>query len=784
VPIDRIATLRNAEKLLRTGKLEPAIAEYLRVVEDQPRDWNTANTLGDLYVKANQTDKAVDQYIRIADHLNEEGFFPKASAVYKKILKLKPDHEHALLQAGEIAARQGTLAEARTLLSAVVARRIARNDARGAAQIRIRLGTLDPSDFEGRMVAASARAEIGDKADAVRDLKEIAAELADKERPKEAIEALRQAARLAPDDDGIRAQLQQVYIVAGDFARARECATTAEQFKDLATRLEALGRSEDALTLLRDAARVDPSDVELRSHLARTFAARGDMAAAAEYLTIESAAGDPDLLLVVAEIRLRGGQIDEAVSIAKGLLADDPSRRDAIARAGGSVAAQAPDAGFAFVEIAADASLASGDPAGAAAILQDFVGRAPHHIPALLRLVEIAVDGGVEATMNAAQAQLADAYLAAGQAEDARFIAEELVAREPWNPENLQRFRATLVMLGESDPDAIIAERLGGGGTPFTSTDLKAGDFPEFQAPASSAPEPEAQALENPFVAPPSTDEREPAAATGDAYDTDTDTDESGPWTPPTSQFKRPAHIPSPFASEPAPPPAPPPIADEVDIKSVIGDLESAPPMAAKSNAPGAPSPATAHASSEDVEVDLSIVLDDIRRPAAAPVPAPRPAPPPPVQSEPAPRMAGLESVFDHVRDDATRKTALDLADTLYRHALALREAGDLDGCIESLKFASRAPKFRFQTASLLGRLYRDRGQMSTAVEWFEKAAQAPAPTQDESYLLLYDLADALERQGETARSLAICLELQAEAGDYEDLEQRIDRLSKVQARG
>ena len=49
--IDRAATLRNAEKLLRTGKLEPAIAEYLRVVEAQPQDWNTANILGYLGVK-------------------------------------------------------------------------------------------------------------------------------------------------------------------------------------------------------------------------------------------------------------------------------------------------------------------------------------------------------------------------------------------------------------------------------------------------------------------------------------------------------------------------------------------------------------------------------------------------------------------------------------------------------------------------------------------------------------------------------------------------------------
>ena len=116
--IDRAATLRNAEKLLRQGKLEPAIAEYLRVVEDQPRDWNTANTLGDLYVRAGQIDKAVEQFTRIADSLSDEGFLPKAGALYKKILKLKPDHEHALLQAAEIAGSQGLLADARAYLHA------------------------------------------------------------------------------------------------------------------------------------------------------------------------------------------------------------------------------------------------------------------------------------------------------------------------------------------------------------------------------------------------------------------------------------------------------------------------------------------------------------------------------------------------------------------------------------------------------------------------------------------------------------------------------------------
>ena len=54
MPIDRPAILRNAEKLLRQGKIDQAIAEYVRIVEEQPGDWNTANVLGDLYVRAGQ----------------------------------------------------------------------------------------------------------------------------------------------------------------------------------------------------------------------------------------------------------------------------------------------------------------------------------------------------------------------------------------------------------------------------------------------------------------------------------------------------------------------------------------------------------------------------------------------------------------------------------------------------------------------------------------------------------------------------------------------------------
>ena len=59
----------------------------------------------------------------------------------------------------------------------------------------------------------------------------------------------------------------------------------------------------------------------------------------------------------------------------------------------------------------------------AADALRKYVERAPSFIPALMRLVEICVDGGLEAIMYETQAQLADAYLERGQGAEARVIA-------------------------------------------------------------------------------------------------------------------------------------------------------------------------------------------------------------------------------------------------------------------------------------------------------------------------------------------------------------------------
>jgi len=734
VPIDRAATLRNAEKLIRQGKLPDAITEYVRLVEDQPGDWNLANSLGDLYARAGQVDKAIAQYGQIADSLNDEGAGAKAAAVYKKILKLKPDHEHTLVQVSEILGNQGRYADARFHLNTLIDLRKAKGDVRGALQAKIRLGSLDPEDYESRLTAANARIEMGDKGGALSDLKEIASELAEKGRQPEAIEVLREAAKLNPEDDEIREKLLDVYFAAGDFANARECARSVEQFRMLAAALEAAGKADEALDTLRHAAVVNPGDTELSVQLARAFIAKGDLTTAAQYLTAETAGDDPELLLTVADIRLRGEQFEEGLAIVRRLLEGDASRREQVALLGWSVAEKAPEAGFLVVELAADSAVAQVDWPGAAAVLQEFVTRVPNHIPALMRLVEICVDGGLESTMFSAQAQLADAYIEAGHATEARFIAEDLVAREPWDKTNIERFRRTLVLLGEPDPDELIAARLSGE-SPFMSTDLSGGSLFD-DIPPEPEPEPDEAEIEKLLA--------EAAAAEEPV--------KKAPPPPPPKPAPRRGGEDHHFAMS----------ANAIDLESILGDFESAAP-------PPPPPPPVRGAA--DVEVDLSVTIDTIKKPG---VPA-RAA---------EPEESDLDSVFGTMRTQSAKRSGLDDAEKEYKRGLALRKAGDIDGCIEAFEKASRAPKLRFMTSWLIARLYRDRDMMPKTVEWLERASQAPAPTKDESHQLLFELAEALEKVGEMARALAVCMELQSDAGEYRDVEARIERLTKVQAGG
>ena len=270
--IDRDATLKQAEKLLRQGKLDGAIEEYVRLLDEQPEDWNSINALGDLYLRASKNDLAGEQFTRVADHQFAEGFFPKAAALYKKALKVKPDDEHIFMQLAEIGERQGKFADAKFYLLRVARQREARGEQRAAAECILRLGSLEGSDLESKLAAAKAAQDIGDAFRAVELLKD-AANVHDKEK-----------------------------------------------------------RRNEALQLLADAAEIDPFDAELRNRLAREFVSAGLPNRARAYLSADTAGDDPDLLMALATIEFADGKEDDARTAMGRVLALAPEREADVVR--------------------------------------------------------------------------------------------------------------------------------------------------------------------------------------------------------------------------------------------------------------------------------------------------------------------------------------------------------------------------------------------------------------------------------------------------------------------
>src|SRR6185503_3381626 len=203
--------------------------------------------------------------------------------------------------------------------------------------------------------------------------------------------------------------------------------------KQIAAVLQKAGKTDEVLEVLAAVAEGDPADLEVRAGLAQSYAARGDLEKARTYLSAETAGTNPALWLTLAEMELRASHFAEGKAAVARVLSLDKNQTEAIVVLGCKLAESNPEAGYQPIDAVADAALAEGDYAAAAVALHEFTTRVRSHLVALMRLVEICVDGGLESTMYEAQAALADAYLDQGRAMEARIISEDLVAREPWN---------------------------------------------------------------------------------------------------------------------------------------------------------------------------------------------------------------------------------------------------------------------------------------------------------------------------------------------------------------
>ena len=357
MPFDREETLRRAEKLLRQGKIDPAIAEYRAVVEELPSDWSTANLLGDLYLRAGQTDNAVAEFTRIAGHLGGEGFLSKAIALHKKILKIKPDEETSMLQLGDLSARQGLMVESRAYYVTLIERLKARGDTRGEAFVLGRLDDSATATMRAKAKAAEAAQVLADTWKEPAPAEPVAVEPVEPQ-PSEpelsvpeppgsdpsAPEAVmlestapeQEAEEPPPPPPALR--LESVLKGLRDEAIHDASPETAEQYFKLAATYMEIGLPKEAVGALQVAARSPAHSFRAGAMLGKAYLNMGDANKAIEWFgrAVESPAPAPEahyaLLYELATVLEANGEGERAIAVLLELQSEAGDYRDVASR--------------------------------------------------------------------------------------------------------------------------------------------------------------------------------------------------------------------------------------------------------------------------------------------------------------------------------------------------------------------------------------------------------------------------------------------------------------------
>ncbi|MFP4081756.1 MAG: tetratricopeptide repeat protein [Candidatus Aminicenantes bacterium] len=163
---ERRKILDKAEKHVKKGKIKEAIAEYQKLLSEDAEDINVRSLIGDLYLKSNKKEKAIDEFKKMADLYENKGLYSQSLAIYKKIKRLEPQDTDTEVKLADLYSRQGYLSEAKAEYLRL-ARRFQDNDQiKEAISLYEKATKLDEHDQESKLNLAElySREELVDKA--------------------------------------------------------------------------------------------------------------------------------------------------------------------------------------------------------------------------------------------------------------------------------------------------------------------------------------------------------------------------------------------------------------------------------------------------------------------------------------------------------------------------------------------------------------------------------------------------------------------------------------------
>jgi pilus assembly protein FimV len=247
--------LSAAEKYVQQGKMQNAIAEYEKVLKADPKDLTVTNTVGDLYSRLGEADKATEAFKIVGDAYANQGFTVKAIAMYKKISKLKPSLE-SVLKLAELYTQQGLFNDARAQYLQVAEEFLKSGALEDAVRIFQKILEMDPENTTMRVRLAEVYIRLGKKNDAWQIFSAAAETLRSKGSLSAAEEVLQRMLTLDPGNSYALLMQGRNLLEGGDAAAAIESLqkvsdldSNPDGLRDLLKAYLKTGRLSDAGTL-------------------------------------------------------------------------------------------------------------------------------------------------------------------------------------------------------------------------------------------------------------------------------------------------------------------------------------------------------------------------------------------------------------------------------------------------------------------------------------------------------------------------------------------------------
>ena len=217
---NKAKALKTASKYVQQGKYPAAIEEYRKIIQAEPSDITTLNTLGDLCVKVGDTAEAIRSFVRIAEHYRTGGFNLKAIAMFKKVSKLDPANIEIGLKLASLYAQQKLMVDARHQYLTVAEHYLQAGRNKEALGIYQKIADLDPENTTIQLKLAEAYLREQQTDQAYEAFIAAAGELQRQNKHEDALQTYLRALKTKPDGQAALSAAVNLYTLRGEAQRA------------------------------------------------------------------------------------------------------------------------------------------------------------------------------------------------------------------------------------------------------------------------------------------------------------------------------------------------------------------------------------------------------------------------------------------------------------------------------------------------------------------------------------------------------------------------------------